>query len=248
MEIHVVTCSGANEHTDFVGLFNLVEQNPAIDVEIGIPVSGSNASYGTAKFWWLKALYYYQLSTKKTIDLSLHLCCDWVESFCKGDVPDEVDELLSLRNHDGLHFISAVQLNFKVGREKAPKLTHLIEVLKRYPDQQFILSYNDNNAETIAQLRDRGMDFDVLYDDSFGGGQLPKHWKKPVFTDVMQGYSGGFSPENVYAELEKISKVVPKKRSVFIDAEGLLKGPDGYFCLKRADMFVKEVVRWINNH
>ena len=248
MNINVVSCSGANEHTELSELFKLVEENSAISVEIGVPVSGSKASFGSARYWWLKTLYFYQQANKKTLDLSLHLYFDWVERFCKGDVPAEVDEFLSLKNYDGTPFIGAIQLNFKVGRERKPILVPLIEVIENYPDQIFVLSYNDSNAEIISQLRKKGTSFDLLYDDSFGSGILPEKRMRPIYDDVLQGYAGGFSPENVYEELNKLNAIVPKKRDIFIDAEGQLKGAGGYFSVERADKFIKEVVRWLNNH
>ena len=247
MQIQVVTCSGANEHTEIAGLFNLASRS-VVEVEFGIQASGKKASFGTARYWWLKSLYYYQQANKKLLSLSLHLNCDWVERFCKGEVPDEVDEFLSLKNYDGTYFIGAVQLNFKVGRERKPKVTNLIEVMNRYPHQQFILSYNDNNFGVISQLYNANVEFDLLYDDSYGEGIVPQERHAPLFDDVTQGYAGGFSPENIYEELNKLSKIVPKKRNIFIDAEGRLKGDNGHFSVERAELFVDEVNRWIKNH
>ena len=248
MNINVVSCSGVNEHTELSELFKLVEKNAGINVEIGIPVSGSKASFGSARYWWLKSLYFYQQANKKTLDLSLHLYFDWVERFCKGDIPEEVEEFLSLRNFDGTPFIGAIQLNFKVGRERKPVLPSLYEVIETHPDQIFVLSYNESNAEIISQLHRSGSSFDVLYDDSFGSGVLPAKRMHPLFKDIMQGYAGGFSPENIYEELNKLDAVVPKKMDIFIDAEGMLKGAGGYFSVERADKLIKEVIRWNNDH
>lgn len=238
MKLKCVTCSGANEHTNIEKLVDLF-YNYNEKACIGIQVSGKKASLGMARFWWIKALYYHLKEQELNLNIGLHLNQDWVERFCSGDVPDEVEHFLTLTLADGELFIKKVQLNFKIGREKEPKVETVVRMIKKYPDQTFVLSYNDANAEFIKQLYETGVKFELLYDASFGEGIVPENRLAPVFEDIPQGYAGGLSPENVAQEIDKISKVIPSNGQFSIDAEGKLKGDDGHFSLERCRAFLE---------
>ena len=109
----------------------------------------------------------------------------------------------------------------------------------KYFRHRFILSYNDANAQFInAFYAYNGAVFDCLYDESFGEGIVPEVRKSPAFSDVMQGYAGGLSVDNVANELSKIAAVLPNKVPFYIDAEGKLKGEDGHLSLEKCRQFV----------
>ncbi len=232
MRLRFITLSGANEHTDIDELRNVLCRFRGI-TEVGIQVSGKKASFGTARYWWLKALYCRFNSLVSHPNFALHLNQDWVESFCDGKPAKELSEFLQWRGSNGKPFFGRVQLNFRIGREKTPDLERLLASMQRYPDVRFILSYNDDNAEFIHKLYETGFRFDCLYDNSHGEGIEPEQYASPAFEGIMQGYSGGISPENVASVLNKISQCVSHNDEVFIDAEGKLKGEDGHLSLNR---------------
>ena len=238
MKLKCVTCSGANEHTNIEKLVNLF-YNYNDKASIGIQVSGKKSSYGMARYWWIKSLCYYLREQEINLNIALHLNQDWVERFCSGDVPDELTEFLSLTFSDGEPFIRAIQLNFKIGREKEPKVATLVRMMKLYSDQIFIISYNDSNAKFVQQLYETGAKFELLFDASFGEGIAPEERLPPVFDNIPQGYAGGLSPENVADEIDKISKVIAGDGYFSIDAEGKLKGDDGHFSLERCRAFLE---------
>lgn len=242
MRLKTITFSGPNEFTDPKELVNLAVRFRKS--EIGVQVSGKKASFATARYWWLFALYLYCLKERKTIALALHINGDWVEEFGQNEVAQELINLLNLLNFDGTPFVGRVQLNFKIGREKTPDKEKLIAAMKRFPRQRFILSYNDDNAAFIKEIYNDGILFDLLYDSSHGEGVIPESYDKPVFPDVVQGYAGGLGADNVEEQLWKISKAVPIGRDFSIDAEGRLKGEDGHISLEKAEEYLKKASQW----
>ena len=223
MKLKCVTCSGTNEFTKIDDLFALYQEFPS--VEFGIQVSGKKCSSGSARLAWLNNLKNQVLRKRKSLPLALHLNQDWVEGFCDGIKIPELQELLSWTDRQG--------------NNKAPEIGRLESQMKKYPHLRFILSYNDANADLIGQIYQRHqVVFDCLFDESFGEGVAPSQRHSPVFADVIQGYAGGLSPENVSSELEKIAELVPLDAVIFVDAEGKLKGDDGHFDYAKAREYV----------
>lgn len=239
-KLKFITCSGANEHTNIEELVSLSNQYPI--VEWGIQVSGKKCSVGTPRLEWIHNLHDFLQSTNTSIKLALHINADWVDAFTSGEIPQELTELLRLKNVDGRSLFYRIQLNFKIGRDKAPQETVLISRMKQYgTDHRFILSYNDDNKTFIHYLYRQGVrNFDTLYDASHGEGIGPSQWLEPAFYDesILQGYAGGLSPENVVDELLKIKGVVPFDRAFYIDAEGKLKGDNKHLSLKKCEQYI----------
>ena len=241
MRLSTIVLSGANEHTDAQAIISLCK-NCSYLAELGIQVSGEKAYYSSGRYWWLQLLCH--LATPD-INIALHLNKDWVEDFCAGKIPPELETFLALSHPDGSPKIKRIQLNFKIGREKKPDLYTLLSTMKRYARHDFILSYNDSNQDFIRQIRESGFKIGaLLYDSSFGEGIAPSKRPAPVFNDVYQGYAGGLSPDNVVVELEKIDTVVPPGKSFFIDAEGKLKGEDGHLSLEKCKIFLTRAYAW----
>lgn len=242
MDLKFVTCSGANEHTSIDALFVLFQQFSCI--EFGIQVSGLKCGEDSPRLDWLRKLRQQILVRNIKLPLALHLNQDWVTGFCQGEIAPELQELLSYGYSDGEPMFKRVQLNFKIGREPAPKVNLLEEQIMKFPHVRFILSYNNANAKLIKELYYRKkIVFDCLFDESFGEGALPKKRMAPVFVDVVQGYAGGLSPENVAQELDKIAAILSPKAQIFIDAEGKLKGEDGHFSYSKAHDFVANALQ-----
>ncbi len=245
MKLKCITCSGANEHTDIKRMKALYADFPK--VEFGIQVSGKKCGNNSPRWEWLQDLREQVYS--EPMPLALHLNQDWVERFCRDEIVFKLEELLGYRNFDNNPMFRRVQLNFKIGREETPDLLSVAGVIKSYPQIRFILSYNQSNAEFINQLYYRmGVRFDCLYDNSFGEGILSEERLAPAFRDVLQGYAGGLSPENVYDELEKIAENLPQDAEFFIDAEGALKGLFRHLSIDKCRKFVKNALAWEQDH
>lgn len=245
MKLKFISCSGVNEHTCIEDLVSTFKNIYLPQIVFGVQVSGKKASFGTARYWWLRALYGFLEKKDANLNISLHLNQDWVERFVDGDVPSELDYFLNLRKDFGDPFIKSVQLNFKIGREKTPDIEKLLKTVERYKRQNFILSCSQNNIEFVKSLLAKSpRNFWLLYDDSFGEGIKCSNWKAPLFDNVLQGYAGGLSPENILSELDQIGKIVSKNRFIFVDAEGKLKGDDGHFSIQKAEKFVNQCIAY----
>ncbi len=247
MNLKFVTCSGANEFTNVDALFALYQDFPC--VEFGIQVSGKKCGFDSARFAWLKTLKKEISLRNLKLPLALHINQDWVESFCNGEVVAELQELFSWADKHGEPLFQRVQLNFKIGREKAPRVPVLEKTMQNFPYLRFILSYNEANAKIIQKIYQRQkVVFDCLFDESFGEGIKPLMRQKPVFDDILQGYAGGFSPENVASELNVLAALLPHDMQIFIDAEGKLKGEDGHFSYFKAHDFVAHAISFVENN
>jgi len=246
-KLKFITCSGVNENISDVGeLFVLSQKYPQI--EFGVQVSGRKCSFNSERFKWIRDILRYSLVNCLPINMSLHINQDWVEGLCQGQIVDELLELLNMRTFNKKLLFKRVQLNFRIGREKDPNFDKLYKILSDYStfERRFILSYNDFNVQIIKELYKEGVHFDCLYDTSFGEGITPVSRNAPAFADfdILQGYAGGISPDNVKDELKKIAEVVPTERAFFIDAEGKLKNSNGIVSLKKCEQYVINALEW----
>lgn len=244
-KLKFITCSGANEFTDIVGLVSLSEKFPII--EWGIQVSGKKCGQGSARLAWIQKLHQTLQNNNQKLQMALHINADWVDAFTSGEIPMELTSLLRLKNVEGSPFFTRIQLNFKIGRDNIPYVGVLMYHMGEYrDDRRFILSYNEENKSFIHLLYQKGLrDFDVLYDSSHGEGVSAHEWRAPAFFDyeVLQGYAGGLSPENVTNEVVAIRSVVPYDRSFYIDAEGRLKGDDKHLSLEKCEQYVVNALK-----
>lgn len=249
MELKFITCSGTNETTSVPELLQLLNEFPR--AEIGVQVSNKKATFGTPRYDWIHSLWKQVRHRKRVINAALHVNLQWVEDFGQGIVAPELNEFLLLTYDDGTPFFQRVQLNFKVGREKTPDVDKLEKNICLYPRQRFILSYNQSNKALIRQLYLRGIKFDCLYDESFGTGIVPEKRVGPAYLDLLQGYAGGITPENVQEELDKIAKANEKFwgiKGVYIDAHKGLEDEQTHFDLGKCRAYLNNAESWYKNY
>ena len=253
MDLKCVTISGANEHTDIKELVTLVERYyhyEGIKIELGIQVSPTKAFFDSDRYKWLMKLHK-QARGYCYVYLALHINPGWVEQVCAGSIPLELIEFMNLFGyyHDGGVILERIQLNFLIGREEAPDMDKLRRVISLYHKFKFILPYNEPNKQFIDDFYFRyfgkdGCYFDLLYDESHGEGQSAKQWRPQVYSDVVQGYSGGLSPDNIGQALDSIVANNKPDTKMWVDAEGKLKGDDGHLSLEKADAFMRKIQEW----
>ena len=244
-----ITCSGANEHVDVEKLLRLGQKYPM--VEFGIQVTAKKCSKDSPRYLWIQVLHQ-NIGLRYFPHLALHLNTDWVDGFIAGQIAPELDELLRLENFYRDPLFERVQLNFKIGRNVDPVTGTLLSHIKEYGDgRRFVFSCNESNVAYLHSLYKFGLrNFDVLYDSSFGEGVKAEKYAEPAFFDenIRQGYAGGLSPDNIAEELAKIGSVVPYNRGFFIDAEGKLKGDEGFLSLEKCETYIQNALAWQNAH
>lgn len=249
MKLKFITCSGCNETTSISELLSLLNEFPR--AEIGVQVSEKKASYGSARYKWICSLWSLLLTRRAIINAALHVNLRWVENLGQGIIAPELEEFLLLSNYDGSPFFQRVQLNFKIGREKTPDVDKLEKAIRRFPRHRFILSYNQSNKRLIQELYIRNVKFDCLFDESFGAGIVPENRDEPAFIDILQGYAGGITPDNVAQELDKIAQTNKKgycMQDIYIDAHKGLEDELTHFDINKCRAYLTNAENWYQNY
>lgn len=250
MILNFVTCSGTNEFTDIKELVELMHEFPL--GEIAVQVSEKQSPKGGARIEWVRELSAYLNENNTAINAALHVNRTWVEELCRGIVVPELQDLLELRDIYELPLFKRIQLNFKLGRDAVREdCDDTLVALQHHIKRRFILSYNESNARLVRQLYLLGLRFDCLFDSSFGAGIAPDSRTAPVFTDILQGYAGGITPDNVAAELDKIAKAVensPAIGNVYIDAQKGLEDEQTHLSLDKCHQYLSNAQKWYHNH
>lgn len=250
MILNYVTCSGTNEFTDIESLVALMREFPL--GEVGVQVSEKQSPAGGARIDWVWQLVAYTNEHNTSINAALHVNRTWVENLCRGIVVPELQELLELRDIYDLPYFKRIQLNFKLGRDAVSlDCANTIIMLQQRIKRRFILSYNESNAKLIKLLYLKGLRFDCLFDSSFGAGIAPNTRQAPVFADILQGYAGGITPDNVCAELDKIASVVeisPAIGNVYIDAQKGLEDDQTHLSLDKCNQYLANATAWYHSH
>jgi hypothetical protein len=246
IKFNFVTCSGTNEYTNIRELVELLKEFPA--AEIAVQVSEKQSPAGGARIEWVHELAAYLRDQHLVINTALHINCKWVEEMCRGIVVPELQNLIELRDIYGLPLFRRLQLNFKLGRDDVrPDCDDTLLQLQHRIDRRFILSCNESNERLIRQLYLIGLHFDVLYDSSFGTGIAPDERKAPMFANILQGYAGGITPDNVCTELGKIAQAVENSASlgnIYIDAQKGLEDEQTHLSLDKCHQYLENATRW----
>lgn len=240
MKLKYITCSGANEHTNIDELLALAKEYPMM--EIGIQVSDKKITDNPARFDWIMALKEKVAAQKLAPNIALHVNGNWVQQFANRAMIPELDYFLSLSNGSNGRLISRLQINFLIGNDYRINFGRFCQAMTDNARLPIVLPYNDQNAAFVHCLHNKNIKFDCLFDSSHGEGVLPQQQQSPVFRDCLQGYSGGLSADNVAEQLQKLSLVVKPKRSIYIDAEGKLKGSNGHLDLQKCEAYIKNAL------
>jgi hypothetical protein len=159
--------------------------------------------------------------------LAAHLCSTRVNEVLEGK-----DEFLSTLLELGFQRvqINATAVNgvdTSVLQESVPTLC---EIVRKYPNLEFILQKNDETEplwQGLLLSNDCGpagrlpSNVSMLVDESKGTGVLAPSWPVPP-SEYQIGYAGGIGPHNIEAVLSDIMGVAQGKE-VWIDMESSLR-------------------------
>jgi hypothetical protein len=187
---------------------------------------------------WIKELY--KLQETKPLNLSAHICGDWVRQLCAGDVSFFLDF------HKLWPMFNRFQFNFhaeKIAVEYDKFLEGVEEYLAR---KQIIFQLDGVNEGIFRQMAERSsLPIFPLFDRSGGKGLLPGQWPKQI-TGFYCGYAGGLSPKNLAGEMERISQIA--QGPIWIDAETFLRTNDNKkFLWSAVYDFLDEAIPWISH-
>ena len=262
MKLKYITCSDPREFNDIHDIVNLAKISPR--VEIAVQAHPSKMSYGMPRNQWFHELLEYVVRDKYKINLAVHVNREWCDEICRtGKFPKELQEFFDLCHNNNVYnsLVARWQLNIPSGTIDNVNFRALRRLFNSHPERDFIIQYNAGTHNLVMKMHDLRTHFSLLYDASGGRGIAPDHWVMPVFTTVAQGYSGGFSPENVVENLDKISAVAKRphayydennksvctlesRNDIWIDAEGRLK-TDDKFDVARARQYILNAENWL---
>ena len=249
MRLRYITCSDPREHNS---IQDIIELSKLPYVEIAIQCHPSKMSIGMPRNIWFNDLLHVADSD---MNLAIHINQEWANDICaNAKIPDIILNWIKLEHQTNQPIIKRIQLNMPHNTAQHISVNGLAQIIHNFPNQEFILQYNDKTKPAVEKLYQTGAKFSLLFDASGGNGKTPENWQKPVYENHSMGYSGGMSPDNVIENLEQISRVVPEHRDIWIDAEGKLKSPqqlpDGtykdLFDTNKAKLYVQHANAWQN--
>lgn len=240
--IKTVTVTGADDSVNIEDLFKIQNEFPF--VEFGILISDRYSFSGGANRFpsrdWIKKLINENNKSSLKLNLSGHICGNWVKHLLLGTFPDfsEIDSKM-------FHAFNRWQINTHAQKHKIDfdKLEAILKYLAY--DNKSVIFQIDNVNDIITECKKRKHEnISGLFDLSHGAGILPSEWPKPT-DGVYCGYAGGLSPSNVIDQIEKIIPLVDEK-IIWIDAETHLRSDDDRnFDLNKVEIFLKNSEKYI---
>ncbi len=241
---NLISCSGADDNTDIAQLLDLAVAFPCIEISIQI---SKNIS-GTPGFPTIEWIQTYSESVKErissgqTINSSLHINRDYCHDIFNGKAPSGIESLLNTKTSKGFLF-SRLQFNFYSSSEIRSntakvyvKCQQIKQFVQKWP-QRMILQYNELNKPLFSQLHEAVIDFDILFDSSFGTGKVPVNWPTSL-PGYFCAYSGGLGPHNL-AKYFSIIKNSVCNQHFGLDAHTGLRDNNNQFSIEKVNEFVK---------
>ncbi|MDD4970858.1 MAG: hypothetical protein PHT07_15630 [Paludibacter sp.] len=232
-----VTITGADDSISPSALLPLNDKYPF--VEWGILVS--QRRFGTNRYpstGWVSGLVKMKRSFPE-VKLSCHLCGKFVRELVAGNT-NGIADLDTIWN-----IFDRIQINFHAIRHTVHK--SMIDVLKLFPEKEFIFQYDDVNNFAVHFAHESGIKCSALFDASGGAGILPENWPEPL-NDIKCGYAGGISPENIEKQIQLIQGITGD-RETWIDMETHVRSDnDMKFDLVKVEQCLEISSIYINNN
>lgn len=208
MNLTRITITGADDKITPEELVKLSAIFP--NVEWGILFSPSRVS--TSRYPRLSyAREVAEIAKESNVDINLsgHICGQWTRDFFQNNFSfqKQFPELFNV--------FKRIQLNFN--STKHPYDTKCFDIIKSFPEKQFIFQLNKSNQNLCAEAKKELSNIAFLYDSSGGRGTLAKEWNPPV-TGFYTGYAGGLTPDNLIDNLVEIEEVA-EDTEIWIDIE-----------------------------
>lgn len=215
MQLHTITFTGADDRTSIASLRDISLEHPK--VEWGI--LSSHHALGALSLPLLPGLDWVDRFLSVDTRRCLHLCGRLCRKFIAGD-----DEFIRRFGAERLGQFHRLQLNFHDGDEQLLDTPALVTMLQAHglKDREIIVPVGRENLRAVSEMQNAGLNITVLFDESRGAGRRPDTWPAPL-SNIACGYAGGLGPENIRAELGKISLVTPPDYKSWVDMEGRIR-------------------------
>lgn len=222
MPLYRVTFTGADDGTDVSELVRLFGDFPF--VEWGILLGSHEGVERFPSLEWITDLVEARVATGNKMPLALHVCGKFLRDVAAGGraLEDALESKLAA--------FSRVQLNWH-GERQSPAVGE--NVLSSFckmdgfgwePELIFQL---DGVNDDLCIPATRRFACCGLFDRSHGAGVAPDDW--PAAHDEMAcGWAGGLGPDNLAAELPKISDRAFPALNWWVDMETRVRSDEGF--------------------
>lgn len=248
MYLRKITCSDPREFNSIEDIVSLTQISPL--VEIAVQAHPSKMLRSMPRHKWFNMLIMESQSMPRPMNLALHVNNEWAYSLCNGTIPEILKDWFVLYHPDTLTpTIKRIQINMPQSATYNFNPYKLAKIISDFPDKEFIMQYNGRTRYCVYSLYSTKAKFSVLFDESGGNGITPTKWHTPKYRRHSVGYAGGFGPDNVVENLNKINdmslsmETKNQNLSIWIDAEGKLK-TDDKFDPKRAREYILHALDW----
>jgi hypothetical protein len=211
MRLRYVTITGADDAVSYNDLWSLHQQYPFVEWAILF----SQTKSGVARYptWeWVMGLM--EFVKKHRMNLASHLCEKWVIEVLNGNC--------TFFESKEVRRFKRVQLNLGTDKlKKAVKSTQFIQAISTIR-KPVLMGGNYGGIDVDYWLFvDNGMY--PMFDASGGKGVVSNDWHKPI--DLLCGYAGGLSPDNILAQLKSLGQVVGDAE-IWVDMESGVRTDD----------------------
>lgn len=193
-----VTLTGADDSISPSQLFDISKEFPFVEWGILLSPKHRDTSRFPSSDWLDVIGMDYDLLTQVNgkANFSLHLCGGYVRDFLGFGGDDFGMDI----GADLFEVFKRIQINTHAETHQWD-LQAIADVIKKYPDKEFIFQLDGNNFNE-AHARRLPFDFGCsnvafLLDTSHGAGILPTEWLMPPIANVNTGYAGGIGPDNL---------------------------------------------------
>ena len=248
MKLRYITCSDPRENIPVESILNFATKYPMS--EIGLGAYPASMLSNKHNLMWFDQIIRNAQNMPTPPNIALHINHSWCDTMCLGVIPAELDWYLRITNtHTNKPVIKRIQLNIGDYSKKFD-LKGLATLIKQQRNQEFILVWNERMSPKIEMLKQTGAKFSLLFDGSCGSGIEPDSWRRPVYRDIPNGYTGGLGPDNIAKNLDKINEILPKNYETWIDAKGKLCDRESTFSftLELAEKYLQNALAWYNRH
>lgn len=228
MKLTTVTLTGADDSIGPADLRIISDQYPFVEWGILLMPGRAGQPRFPSEKWLEKLDKNCTAFIKQPLQLSAHLCGNYVEQFLHGTANS-----CGLFDYVGpaWDWFNRIQINTH-GVPHTYDLDAMIKMLKgeKWVNKEIIFQFDNVNYLSLGYALLKRIKCSILFDLSHGAGKLPSTWPEPI-AGIKCGYAGGLGADNIEKQLVNILRH-KGDNEIWIDMETKLRSDDN----KKFDM------------
>ena len=186
MHLRFITCSDPREHNSIESIIDLAHMPRA---EIAVQCHPSKMSAGQPRNVWFNELLHEANQTSR-VNLAIHINNEWANDICaNGKIPEIILNWLQIEKCYNRPLVKRIQLNMPKSTATNINADALAQIIHDFPNNEFILQYNNNTKEAVEKLHQTGAKFSLLFDASAETEKALKvgthQFTKPILWDTV---------------------------------------------------------------